>query len=409
MDPKEMKTAIDTIGASFEEFKKTNDLRLKEIAEKGAPLAETEAKLAKIDKDLGEALAIKERLDRMETAFKRGGVSEGNKSLEQAELDTKYEAARHLYLRKADPSALEALAAEHKDLTVQDDTEGGYFVVADRSGRTVGQVFESSPLRSLASVQTISTDALEGIYDDDEAGAEWVGETDSPTDTTTPSVGKYRIPADEMATRPKATQKLLEDAEVNPETWLLGKVQRKFGRFEATAFVTGNGVAKPRGFLSYAASATADVYERGTIGQVGSGAVGAFSADGIVDMLYTLKAEHRAMATWACSRTSFAAIRKLKDGEDQYLWAPGLQAGQPTTLLGLPTAEFNDMPDVANNALALALANWEEAYQIVDRVGMSVLRDPYTAKPYVEFYVRKRVGGAVIGFDAIKIMKINAA
>ena len=406
----DVKKAIDTIGSRFEEFKKVNDQRLAEIEKRGAASAATEEKLAKIEADLSAAQAVKEQVDRIETALKRAPMGAEGKSVEDMETEAKHREALTSYMRTGDVSKLNSMALEGKDLTVQNDTEGGYLVTADMSGRISQIIFETSPVRSVASVQSISTDALEGLFDDTEAGAEWVGETTAPTNTTTPTLGQWRIPVHEMATKPKATNKLLEDASINVEQWLSGKVANKFARTESTAFVTGDGANKPRGFLSYAASSTADVYERGTIGQVETATASTVAMDDIIELTYAIKGDYRARARFAMNRGTFAVVRKLKDAVDgQYLWQPSTQVGQPATLMGIPTIEFNDMPDVADSALVMALADWGMAYQIVDRLGISTLRDPFSSKPYVEFYTRRRVGGAVVNFDAIKLLKVKAA
>jgi HK97 family phage major capsid protein len=246
------------------------------------------------------------------------------------------------------------------------------------------------------------------VYDDDEAGAEWVGETAAPTNDDTPKVGKWRIPVHEMATKPKATQQLLEDAAVNVEQWLAGKVARKFTRSENSAFVNGDGVARPRGFLTYGAGSSASAYERNKIWQRISATSGVVAFDDLINLFYDLKGEYRVNSVWAMNRLAYGTVRKLKDSDGRYLWEPSLQVGQPSSLLGRPTTEMNDMPDITNSSLSIALADWAEAYQIVDRMGIAILRDPYSSKPFVEFYTRRRVGGAVVNFDAIKILKTKA-
>jgi len=277
------------------------------------------------------------------------------------------------------------------------------------SGRIVGKIFETSPMRAYASVQTISTDALEGLYDLDEAAAGWVGETESRAETDTPTLGKWRIPVHEIYAKPHATQKLLDDAEINMEQWLANKVADKFARTEATAFVTGDGVGKPRGFLTYADGTTLP----GTIEQFDTGVNGGFGAaptggDVLIDALYGLKAQYRANATWFMNRATTKLIRKIKDSDGAYLWSPGIAAGQPATLLGYPVASFEDMPDPATGSLSIAVGDMRAAYQIVDRINIRVLRDPYSSKPYVQFYTTKRVGGDVVNFEAVKLVNFQA-
>jgi HK97 family phage major capsid protein len=298
---------------------------------------------------------------------------------------------------------------ERKALSVGTDPDGGYVVNPDLSGRIVLKVFESSPMRAYASVQVISSDALEGLFDLNEASSGWVGETDSRPETNTPQLGKWRIPAHELYAKPKATQKLLDDASINMEAWLASKVSEKFARDEANAFVVGNGVNKPRGFLTYSSGTTLP----GTIERFDTGVNGAFAAapnggDVLINALYGLKQQYRANATWFMNRATLKLTRKLKDSDGAYLWSPGIAAGQPASLLGYPVASFEDMPDPATDSLSIAVGDMREAYQIVDRLGIRTLRDPYSAKPYVEFYTTKRVGGDVVNFEAIKLIEFTA-
>lgn len=300
-----------------------------------------------------------------------------------------------------------------KALSVGSDPDGGYVVDADTGGRIVARIFETSPMRQFASIQTIGTDALEGLHDSDEAAFGWVGETGARTETTTPKLEKWRIPVHEMYAKPSATQKLLDDASINMEAWLAGKVTDRFTRAENAAFVNGNGVDRPRGFLTYPDRASADVFELGAIQRFDTGVDGDFAAapdggDVLIDALYGLKAQYRANAVWFMNRGTTGAVRKLKDSDGAYLWVPGIAAGQPATLLGYPAASFEDMPALATDSLSIAVGDMREAYQIVDRIGVRVLRDPYSNKPYVEFYSTKRTGGDVVNFEAIKLIEFTA-
>lgn len=427
----EIKSAADAvieIKTAFEAFKDANDTRIKEIESKGAADPVTEAKMAKIEADLDKAqktaddayLAVKRSQRAVEAsggedleakAAKWGALLGKMRNTGAIKLDhasvQEYKAAFDMYLRKDDRGMV---GDEFKALSVGSDPDGGYVVHPDMSGRIVTKVFETSPMRAFASVQTISTDALEGIFDLDEAEAVWVAETQSRAETGTPQLKVWRIPAHEMAAQPAATQKLLDDAEINMESWLGDKVAEKFARKENAAFVAGTGVDQPRGFLTYTAGTTLP----GTIEQVSTGVNGAFAAapnggDVLIDALYGLKAPYRANATWFMNRATTKLTRKLKDSDGSYLWSPGIAAGQPASLLGYPVASFEDMPDATvTGALAIAVGDMRAAYQIVDRAGIRVLRDPYTSKPYIKFYTTKRVGGDVVNFEALKLVKFAA-
>ncbi len=421
--------AVEALHAGFEEFKKANDERLAQIEKKGSADVVTEAKLQKIEADLekaqkiaDEAVLASKRQSRIVTDERGEVVDLDRKAQEWASMNARrrgavagtfgaadmdgYKAAFDTFIRKGE----EVMGPdERKALSVGTDPDGGYVVNPDLSGRIVLKVFETSPMRAYASIQVISSDALEGLFDLNEASSGWVGETDSRAETNTPQLGKWRIPAHELYAKPKATQKLLDDASINMEAWLASKVAEKFARDEANAFVVGNGVNKPRGFLTYGSGTTLP----GTIEQFPTGASGALAAapdggDALINALYGLKQQYRANATWFMNRATTRLVRKAKDSDGAYIWSPGIQAGQPATLLGYPVAAFEDMPDPASASLSIAVGDMREAYQIVDRLGIRTLRDPYSAKPYVEFYTTKRVGGDVVNFEAIKIVRLGS-
>ncbi len=433
LDMKQLGDAIDAVGTGFEDFKATNDLRLAEIEKNGKADPLTEEKLDKINDSMQKH---QDRLDNFELSQKRQSRIVTDEKGEVIDLDAKalkwaksgarargsdiaefgadqmdaYKSAFDTFLRKDERTLSND---EVKALSVGTDVDGGYRVHPDMSGRIVEQVFESTPMRAYASIQVIGTDALEGLFDDDEAAAGWVNETATRGETDTPETGAWRIPVHELYANPRATQKLLDDGEINMEAWLAGKVADKFSRVEAAAFVTGDGTGKPRGFATYADYAAAGVYERGAIEQFDTGANGAFAAapnggDVLINALYGLKAQYRANATWFMNRATTTLTRKLKDSDGAYLWSPGIAAGQPATLLGYPTAAFEDMADPATGSLSIAVGDMRSAYQIVDRAGMRTLRDPFSAKPYVQFYSTKRVGGDVLNFEALKIVNFKA-
>jgi HK97 family phage major capsid protein len=394
----EVKTAVDGLHSAWTEYKRTNDARIEEI-KKGNGTASLEAKLEKIDAEIKRQGDIAARVSQMEAALQRGGSDKADKS-GMTGAEAEYKAGLIKFLRHYDDRGLRELQA--KAMSVGSDPNGGFTVTADMSGMIAKKVFESSPIRQLAAVQQISSDALEGIRDNDEPGGGWEAETTTTANTSTPIIGKWRVPTNTYAARPRITQQLLEDSSLNIEAWLIQALADKFARAEATAFVTGTGVARPRGFTTYAAGTTAD-----TIEQIVTGSAAAVTFDGLISLVYGLKADYRKNATLAANRSTWSAVRKLKDSQNRYLWEPSLQAGMPAVVLGVPTAEFNDMADVAASSLSIAIADWKRAYQIADRVGMSILRDPFSAKPYVEFYARRRVGGDVVNTDAIKIQKTS--
>lgn len=302
------------------------------------------------------------------------------------------------YLRASDDRDVDA-----KALSVGANPNGGYLVPTARSARIVTRIHEVNPVRQLATVETVGTDSLEIPIDIDEASAGWVGEMQSRPETGTPDIGVQKIAVFEIYAKPKATQKFLEDASINVEAWLAAKTGEKMGRIEAAAFINGTGVNQPRGILSYAAGSTGT---RGTILQHDSGASGLITADAVTAMPFQIKGAYLANAVWLMKRSTVQAVMLLKDSQGQYMWRPGLAAGQPSTLGGYAVQQADDMPVVAAGTLPIAFGDFRRGYTVVDRLGITVLRDPYSAKPFVEFYSRKRVGGDVVDFEAYALMKI---
>lgn len=294
---------------------------------------------------------------------------------------------------------------EQKAMMVGSDPDGGYLVPTATSSRIITKVYETSPLDALAYHETISTDAIEIAIDTDEAGAGWVGETEARPETSTPQVGVQRIPVFEIYAKPKATQQLLEDAGIDIEAWLEGKVADKFARMRATAFISGNGIKKPRGILTYPAGNNG---VRGTIAQYASGNATALTPDGLVTLTFQLKDKYLANANWLMKRGTVGAVMLFKDNQGQYIWRPGLEAGKPSVLLGYNIQRADDMPGVGAGALPVAFGDFRAGYTIVDRLGIRTLRDPYSSKPFVEFYSRQRVGGDVVDFEAFALQVVSA-
>lgn len=426
-NPADVAKAVENVNKGFEEFKSANDARLKELESKSGADPLLDEKIKRIEADLAEyqkiadqAILAAKRSQRIVTdqngnsvdldakardwgaAASRGDV----KDFDARAMDEYKSILVDRYARKG-PDAL--TQDERKALSVGSDPNGGYLVYPDMSGRIVKRVFETTPMRAYATVVTIGTDALEGIFDLNETAASWVAETAARPQTDTPEIGRYRIPVHELSAFPQVTQKMLDDGAVDMEAWLSDKIADKFSRAEATAFVTGDGDGKPRGFLTYADGTAIP----GEIEQFDTGVNGGFAAapnggDVLIQALYGLKAQYKANATWAMNRATTELTRKLKDSDGAYIWSPGIAAGQPARLLGYPVAPFEDMPDPATGSLSIAVGDFREAYTIVERVGMRMLRDPYSNKPYVGLYATKRVGGDVLNYEAIKIVNFKS-
>jgi HK97 family phage major capsid protein/HK97 family phage prohead protease len=405
--------AVSDLGRAFESFKEANDQRLREIERKGAADPLTELKVNRLN----------ERFDQLETALQRspreGMKPDDHKEAEifarerkghfHGELDLhayrQYKSALGHYLRKNNAGNN---IDEIKALSVGSDPDGGFAVPPDMNGRIASLILETSPMRQVANVVTIGSDALEGVNDLSDAGSGWVGETEARSETTTPKIGEWRIPVFEQYAEPRATQKLLDDALFNVEDYLAGKIADRLSRMENAAFINGNGVKKPRGILTYAAGVPS-ASNFAVVEQVPTGGAGAFASsnpgDALINLVYSLKASYRDKAVFMMKRATLAEIRKLKDGNGNYLWQPDFQTKQGGTLLGFNVVEAEDMPAIAANSLSVAFGDFNAGYQIVDRQGIRILRDAFTAKPYVKFYTTKRVGGDLVNFEALKLLK----
>lgn len=300
---------------------------------------------------------------------------------------------------------------EFRAMSVGSDLNGGYLVDPDKTGQMVKKIFETSDVRRFASVQPISTDALEGSADLDEASGGWVSELGTRSDSTTPTVPQpWRIPVHELYSQPKASQKLINDASIDVAAWLNGKVADKLSRLQNTAFVSGSGLGQPRGFASYTTNTS---YAWGTPEHVGTGSSGSWGTDpnGIQklnNLMGLLKESYVPGSAFFCNRTTKFSIRNLTDASSagKFVFIPSFAAGVPDTLLGAPIHVLQDMTSYSTaSALGVAYGNMARFYQIVDRQGVSVLVDPFTSKPYVIFYTTARVGGDVVDFEAMKFLK----
>lgn len=395
----ELKSAMRDFLSAFEQFKQSNDERIAAVEKKKDDIVLSE-KVDRLNKAMGDQKAA---IDRLALAGKRPAIAATRESDEK-------KAAVDRYMRSGDASAINAL--QTKSLNATNDAEGGYLAPEPTERIIAAAVRDISPIRQIATVREIGVTTFKKPISLGGGAAGWVGETGGRVETATPALASIDFPTMELYAMPAASQTLLDDAVVDIEQWLADEVQGEFAAQETDAFVNGDGVNKPKGFLSYA---IADDSVRGAseIGYVASGAVGAFAAsnpaDKLLDLIYAPKQAFRANGRFVLNRKTLSVVRKFKDADGNYLWQPSVQAGAPSTLFGYPVTEVEDMPDIGANAHAIAFGDFGRGYLIVDRQGVRILRDPYSAKPYVLFYTTKRVGGGVQNFEAIKLLKFAAS
>jgi len=382
------------------------------VGEDVSPVSEVKSAVAGFMNDFkGFRADIQQRLQQQEdkmTKMERKSFTPQRPVLStSAEADVPHQKAFDAYLRSGDDDALRGLELEGKAMSSAVAADGGY-LVDPQTAETIKSVLSSTAsIRAIANVVQVEATSYDVLVDHTDIGHGWATETADATETSTPSIDRITIPLHELSALPKASQRLLDDSAFDIETWLAGRIADKFARAEAAAFVGGDGMDKPSGFLTHPTVDNAS-WSWGNLGYVATGADGDFNgADAIVDLVYAVGAEYRANGTFVMNSKTAGAVRKLKDADGRFLWSDGLAAGEPARLLGYPVLIAEDMPDVASDAMAIAFGDFAAGYTVAERPDLRVLRDPFSAKPHVLFYATKRVGGDVSDFAAIKLLKFG--
>ena len=384
----------DFLGA-FEAFKEANDERLEQIEKRMTADVVTSEKVERINK----------ALDDLSLKMKRPQLGAGEKP-----QPTEHKRAFEAYVRKGETHGLFDLEA--KAMSIGSNPDGGYLVPAETETEIGRLLSNASPLRAISDVRQVSAAVYKKPFAITGAASGWVGETAARPETASATLAELQFPTMELYAMPAVTQSLLDDSVVNLDQWIAQEVQTVFAEQESLAFVTGDGSNKPRGFTDYPKVADAS-WSWSNLGYIATGVAGAFAAsnpsDKLIDLIYAVKAGYRGNANWVMNRKTQGVIRKFKDGQGNYIWQPAATADGKASLMDFPITESEHMPDIATDTYALALGDFRQGYLIVDRVGVRILRDPYSSKPYVLFYTTKRVGGGVQNFEAIKLMKFGVS
>jgi len=438
MELKDIAQTLEEQGKAFKAFREAND-KLIEAKAEGKAVADLTAQVEKLSKELDKLDEAKAAIDDLVKKGNRPQTDSEFKAANELTAETKglnialraeyqakgkafpgelstdaYKQYKSGFLKMVSGVSIDDLSSdERKAMSAGSDPDGGYLLPQSTVGATLSKIYEQTVMRQLANVQTISTNDIEGIIDNDEASAGWVAELGARSDTATPTVGKWRIEAHEMYAMPKISQRILDDAATDVEAWLSNKVADKFARVEGAAFWTGTGVGQPKGLAAYTTAATSDDTRAwGQFEHIKTGANGAFhttKADPLQELIGAFKSQYLQNASFCMRRELRTDIRKMKEAtSDRYLWEPSLQAGAPDRLLGYPVYIDQYMPAKATDSLSLAFGDFKQAYTIVDRMGIRTLRDPFTAKPYVVFYSTKRTGGGAQNTEALKFLKLSA-
>ncbi len=425
----EIKKAIDDMGEAFDAYKKTNDERLKAAELGNTDVAEKLGiKLGKIDIDVQKFSELKvrlekefqldrERIEELEARAQRPGRTATEKRHDEYKttfvnwIRDKGQSPMH----EAKLHELTKEMVEKKDITIGTGSAGG-FAVPEEIAREIERLeLLFSPVRSLVKVVPVGTSDYKELLSLRGATSGWVGETGTRSATLTPTLREITPTNGELYAYPQVSEWSLDDIFFNVEQWLADEVSQEFAVQEGQAVVDGNGTSKPTGMLNTAPVSTADfasplraaaAYQFITSSTGTSPAAPVTLAqDSLLDVIYKLRSQYRAGATFVMNSVTTGLVRKLKDTQNQYLWQPGMQAGQPSMLLGFPLSTWEQMQDVAVNKHPVAFGNFRRGYLLTQRVGMRVTRDNVTNIGFVRFYIRRREGGIVLNNDAIKWIK----
>jgi HK97 family phage major capsid protein len=406
----ELKKIIEAIGRTFEEFKADNDKRIKAVESKGYAPADTVEKVERINAELDKMTAIKAQLEALETKVARGEFQGGGESAID-KVKAEHKAAFETWFRKGGEAQLAAV----KQLQVQaglstlSDPDGGYVITPAEFDTAIDRVaLTMSAMRRLATVRTIGTDTYKKLVNQGGATSGWVAEKASRTETSTPVLREIAINMKEIYAEPGTTQIALDDAYMDLAAWLADEVSIEFTEEEGSAFINGNGVEKPHGIANYTMIADS-AYAWGKVGFVTSGhATLINNADKLMDVTLALKPIYLNGASFLMNRATAGKIRQLKNGEGDYLWRPGLEAGAPNILFGYPVELDDNIDNIGAGKFPVFFANFKRAYLILDRMGIRILRDPYTSKGNVLYYCTKRIGAGLVSFESIKCLKVSA-
>lgn len=406
------------LNTSFAEFKASMEAKNGELNRRFDDVVSTE-KVDRIEAAIADTAAkYQAEIDKLNATIAGLSLNGGGDGDTLSEADREYRAHFEEWFRTGEGESQVKAAMKAGEITaayeVGDDSKGGYTAPVEWDRSITDQRVEISPMRRFASVQSVTGQGFTKLYNLHGTTSAWVGEKTARTQTDGSVLATYAFSFGEIYAMPAATERILEDSEIDMAAWLASEVNIEFAYQEGAAFINGDGVNKPKGILRYDAVTEGNLpapqrHPLGPIGEVITGGANGLTSDGLIDLIYDLPEDRSVGAALFANRKTHAVIRKMKDSEDRYLWQPPFQAGQPAQVLGQPINELSGLPDVAAGTVPILFGNMAQTYRIFDRVGMSVLRDPYSSKPYILFYTRKRVGGGLWNPEWMRYHRVGAA
>ena len=398
VDHKDVSEVAKELKSSFEEFQKKNDKRIDAIESEKGKLAES---VDTLNGKLSELDELKSSLEAELAAVKRPGGGVASKDVAE------HKSAFELFVRKGKDDGLAEL--EQKAMQTGTDPDGGYAVPEELDRNIITALRDEVVMRQECNVVSVGTPSYKRLVNKGGTGSGWVGETDARPETNTSKIGTVEPVWGEIYGNPAATQTMLDDAFFNVEQFITGELAIEFAEQEEAAFTNGDGSKKPKGLLAYGSDDKADKdREWGKLQHLLLKKPDELTADEVMQLVYTLRKPYRNGAKFMMNNSTLFKVRTLKDSQGNYLWQPGLQLGQPSALLGYGIAENEQFADMAAGAAPLAFGNFKRCYTILDRIGIRMLRDPYTNKPFVHFYTTKRVGSMMVDSNAVKLLKAAA-
>ena len=396
IDRQDVVQVADELKNRFEEFKSANDKRLDAITHEKTALA---GQVEKLNNQLTELSNLKSVLEQEIAEIKRPARGKS--------VDSEHKAAFSNFIRKGIEQGLTEL--QQKSMQVGVDADGGYAVPMELNTDILSALRDEVVMRQECTVMTVGTPDWKRLVNEGGIASGWVGETDARPETGTPKLGVISPVWGEIYGNPHATQTMLDDALFNVESFIVNELSQEFAEKEEIAFTLGDGDKKPKGFLMYEFDTKSD--KERDLRKLQNVVAGAsdLASDNLVELIYSLRKPYRSGAKFMMNNQSLLAARKLKDAQGNYLWQPGLQVGQPSLLAGYAVAENEQMPDIGDESgkSPIAFGNFKRGFYIFDRIGIRMLRDPYSKKPFVGFYTTKRVGSMLNDSCAIKLLTFS--